>query len=78
MAANEGRRRNRRNRRSRRKAAADCRRGIHRYGSAHAIGGGMTRQTCSACGAVSIDVTQAEAPLEVALFGPSSRRGRRR
>jgi hypothetical protein len=49
-------------RRSRRKAEADCRQGIHRYGSPKLIGGGMSRQTCSVCGAVSIDIRHADDP----------------
>lgn len=46
----------------RRRSEADCRRGVHRYGSAKPIGGGITRQTCFVCGAVSIDLTAAEPP----------------
>jgi hypothetical protein len=46
--------------RNRRRALADCRRGDHRFGSPRAIGGGIDRQTCLVCGAVSIDVTQAD------------------
>ncbi|MFP3915321.1 MAG: hypothetical protein ACLFWM_10635 [Actinomycetota bacterium] len=50
-------------RRRRNKALADCRREIHRYGSPRPVGGGMTRQTCWVCGAVSIDVSLADPPL---------------
>ena len=65
------------NRRSRRKAAADCKQGQHRYGSPRYIGGGMNRQTCSVCGAVSIDLSQAESPAETNPSGPASSRPRR-
>lgn len=65
------------NRRSRRKAAADCKQGQHRYGSPRYIGGGMTRQTCSVCGAVSIDLSQAESPAESPSSDPASSRPRR-
>lgn len=65
------------NRRSRRKAAADCKQGHHRYGSPRYIGGGMTRQTCSVCGAVSIDITQADAPAEAPSSDSASSRPRR-
>jgi hypothetical protein len=65
------------NRRSRRKAAADCKQGHHRYGSPRYIGGGMTRQTCSVCGAVSIDITQADAPAESPSSDSASSRPRR-
>lgn len=60
-------------RRSKRKAAADCREGIHRYGASMSIGGGMSRQICGVCGAVSIDVRFAEDPAVFKL-----RRGPRR
>lgn len=55
-------------RRSRRKAAADCRKGKHRYGTPKLIGGGMSRQTCSICGAVTIDISGADAPNGAVLF----------
>jgi len=65
-------------RRSRRKAASDCRKGDHRYGSPKHVGGGMTRQTCSVCGAVTIDLTRTERTIEPALFGSSRGRSARR
>ena len=65
------------NRRSRRKAAADCKQGHHRYGSPRYIGGGMTRQTCSVCGAVSIDLSQADSPAESPSSDPAASRPRR-
>lgn len=63
-------------RRSRRKAAADCREGRHRYGAPQLIGGGMSRQTCPICGAVTIDITGADETVEP-QSGPS-RGGHRR
>ncbi|HEX2152645.1 MAG TPA: hypothetical protein VHL52_01540 [Acidimicrobiia bacterium] len=54
-------------RRSRRKAAADCRKGKHRFGAPTLIGGGMSRQTCAVCGAVTIDISEAETPDEAVL-----------
>lgn len=65
-------------RRSRRKAAADCRRGRHRYGSPQNIGGGMTRQTCSVCAAVTIDLTRTDEAIEPAQFGTGRGRSSRR
>ncbi|HSJ34858.1 MAG TPA: hypothetical protein VLB85_07355 [Acidimicrobiia bacterium] len=65
------------NRRSRRKAAADCKQGNHRYGSPRYIGGGMTRQTCSVCRAVSIDITRADAPAVQPSTDSASSRPRR-
>jgi len=38
---------------------SSCRRGRHRYGSPQRVGGGITRQVCLACGAVSIDLNSA-------------------
>jgi hypothetical protein len=50
-------------------AKRSCRRGRHWYGDAVHIGGGIWRQVCLACGAVSIDITGAteseESPGEV-------------
>lgn len=65
-------------RRSRRKAASDCRKGDHRYGSPKHVGGGVTRQTCSVCRAVTIDLTRTERMVEPALFGSSGARSARR
>lgn len=56
-------------RRSRRKAELECRKGRHRYAAPRNIGGGMSRQICLACGAVSIDITDAEDPVSV--LGPA-------
>jgi hypothetical protein len=64
-------------RRSKRKAAADCRHGIHRFGSPKLIGGGMSRQTCSVCGAISIDIRQ-PGDEAAAASDPSHRGGHRR
>lgn len=50
--------------RSMRKALSKCREGKHRYGAASDIGGGMSRQICTVCGAVTIDLTQAYQPAE--------------
>lgn len=49
-------------RRSRRKAALECRQGRHRWAAPRNIGGGITRQICLACGAVSIDISEADPP----------------
>ena len=43
-----------------------CKKGRHRYGKARGVGGGITRQVCVACGAVSIDLTGAVEPLDTA------------
>lgn len=51
-------------RRHRRRARADCRRGSHRFGSPKDIGGGIARQICSVCGAVSIDLGAADSYAE--------------
>lgn len=64
----------RQGRRSRRRAAADCRKGHHRYGSPKLIGGGMTRQTCFVCGAVSIDITGSEDSTTADISKPRLRR----
>lgn len=40
-------------------AKRSCRRGRHWYGEAVNVGGGITRQVCLACGAVTIDLTGA-------------------
>ncbi|HJR91548.1 MAG TPA: hypothetical protein VJ938_03845 [Acidimicrobiia bacterium] len=63
-------------RRRRRKAQADCRQGIHRFAAPQLIGGGMSRQTCSVCGAVSIDLRNADDPAS--LRPPPFRGGGRR
>lgn len=60
-------------RRSRRKAASGCRKGDHRFGSPKRVGGGMTRQTCSVCGSVTIDLTSTDRRIEPALFGSAQR-----
>jgi hypothetical protein len=36
-----------------------CKKGRHRYGETQSIGGGIVRQICGKCGAVSIDLTGA-------------------
>lgn len=56
-------------RRLRRRARAECRENRHRYGAAQEIGGGILRRVCAVCGAVSIDLTAADEPAEVGLFG---------
>lgn len=55
-------------RRSRRKAKANCRAEQHRFGSGQVIGGGILRRVCSACGAVSIDLTSVEDPVTIGAF----------
>jgi hypothetical protein len=40
---------------------SQCKKGNHRYGEGQSIGGGILRQICVVCGAVSIDLTGAEA-----------------
>lgn len=62
-------------RRSRRKAVADCREGRHTYGPPQDIGGGITRQTCSVCGTVTIDITEPEPEPAPGPFGFKKRRG---
>ena len=54
--------------RSRRQARTDCRQGRHRFGSNSLIGGGIVRRMCNECGAISIDLTSVESPLEAGLF----------
>ena len=39
---------------------ADCKKGRHFYGEAQSVGGGIRRQVCTECGAVSIDLTGAD------------------
>ena len=39
---------------------SQCKKGRHRYGEGQGIGGGILRQVCVICGAVSIDLTGAE------------------
>ncbi len=38
---------------------SDCKRGRHLYGESTDIGAGITRQVCSECGAVTIDLSGA-------------------
>ncbi len=40
-------------------AKRSCRKGRHWYGDPVSVGGGIARQICLACGAVSIDLTGA-------------------
>lgn len=54
--------------RSQRKALLSCRSGNHRYGTATAVGGGMTRRACDVCSAITIDLSQAYQPAESRLF----------
>jgi hypothetical protein len=42
---------------------ASCRRGRHGYGPAQDVGAGILRQVCTGCGAVSIDLREAD-PVE--------------
>ena len=37
-----------------------CRKGRHHYGKTQIIGGGITRQVCRVCGAVTIDLSAAD------------------
>ena len=37
---------------------ASCRKGLHDFGKQQNIGGGIGRQVCTKCSAVSIDLTQ--------------------
>jgi hypothetical protein len=54
-----------------------CKKGQHRYGEGQSIGGGILRQICVTCGAVSIDLTGVEPASEVgpAPLGRTERRG---
>lgn len=47
---------------------ANCREGRHTYGRKAAIGAGMARKSCSACGVVEIDVQSPETPARSQLF----------
>ncbi len=38
---------------------SSCKKGHHRYGEPQTVGGGIVRQVCVACGAVTIDLTGA-------------------
>lgn len=38
---------------------SSCKKGRHRYGDSQKVGGGIARQVCVACGAVTIDLTGA-------------------
>jgi hypothetical protein len=43
---------------------SSCKKGRHRYGEAQAVGGGIVRQVCLTCGAVTIDLTGATSASE--------------
>jgi hypothetical protein len=43
----------------RRRDKPNCRKGIHLFGPAQEVGGGITRRVCELCSAVSIDLTGA-------------------
>lgn len=54
-----------------RRAPPACQDDRHRYGPPQPIGGGILRRLCLACGAVSIDLTEADEPAASgALFRP--------
>lgn len=46
-------------------AKRSCRKGRHWYGESVSVGGGITRQVCLACGAVTIDLTGATGEDEI-------------
>jgi hypothetical protein len=56
---------------------SQCKKGHHRYGEGQSIGGGILRQICVICGAVSIDLTGVEpvGEAEAAPLGRTDRRG---
>ena len=39
---------------------SDCKKGHHEYGSPRAVGAGILREACRVCGAVKIDLNNAE------------------
>lgn len=45
-----------------------CRTGHHEFTESAPIGGGILRQTCSACRAVSLDLREASDPAALQLF----------
>jgi len=47
-------------------AKRSCKKGRHWYGEPVSVGGGITRQICLACGAVTIDLTGATGEEDVA------------
>jgi hypothetical protein len=53
-----------------RSAPPECRADRHRYGPPQSIGGGILRRLCPSCGAVSIDLTEADEPAATSLFRP--------
>ena len=46
----------------------DCKRGMHSYSPAGAVGGGITRRTCSECGVVEIVLSEVEGVADTDLF----------
>lgn len=61
--------------RARRQRAA-CRQGVHSLGPEQPIGGGIVRRTCTVCGAVTIDISNADEPSSVnGLFGTDRQAG---
>ncbi len=42
----------------------DCRKGQHRYADGSRFGAGLRRLSCSSCGSVTIDLTEAQAGLK--------------
>jgi len=53
---------------------SSCKKGRHRYGESQNVGGGIARQVCLACGAVTIDLTAATdlTPIPKTPGAPSS------
>ena len=45
-----------------------CRAGHHHWAQPTPVGGGITRQACSACGEVSLDLREANEPINTQLF----------
>jgi hypothetical protein len=54
-------------------AKRSCRKGRHWYGDPVNVGGGITRNVCLACGAVTIDLTSATDEVPTVDEAPSPR-----
>lgn len=56
------------------KRRASCNEGLHTYGHRGSVGGGITRRSCTDCGAVQLELRDPDALADSGLFGTPSRR----
>lgn len=49
-------------------ARRECDNGFHQYADPTPIGGGILRSACAACGNVSLDLREANVPIDQRLF----------